>query len=119
MRLPVKYEELEKEAIEVEYDGAKFLVKPLTADELALISAEYSKRGKIPEKLQGKYVFEILEKVLVGWEGLKDAEGREIPFRREYVRAVLTALAGKGELFEKLLEAALRLVKLLEEEKGK
>jgi len=93
-----------------------FYVKPLTIDELSFISSAFAKKGKIPEELQAKYAFEILEKAIVSWKGLQDSQGRDIPFKREYIRPVLTALTKETELIPKLIEAAMKLVTTIEEE---
>lgn len=114
MKLNVETSELER--ITVEHDGAIFYIRPLTVDELSFLSSTYTKKGKIPEEAQTKYAVEILERALTGWKGLQDAKGNEIPFRREYVRPVITVLMREDELMQRLMEAALKLVTVIEEE---
>lgn len=116
MKLNAKLSELDR--VEIEYEDAVFYVKPLTVDEVSFISSAYTKKkkGEIPEELQSKYAFEILERAIVGWRGIQDAEGKDIPFRKEYIRPVLTALIKEGELVPRLIEAAMKLVTVVEEE---
>jgi len=120
MKLNVKLSELER--IEVKHGDMVFYVKPLTIDEISFISSAYAKdkgkKGKeeIPEELQSKYAFEVLEKALTGWKGLQDSQGRDIPFKKEYIRPVLTALMKETELIPKLIESAMKLVTVVEEE---
>lgn len=114
MKISVSYEELEK--VEVRYKDAVFYVKPLTVDELTLISSKFTKKGEIPEELQAKYALEVLERAIVGWKGLKDAKNREIPFKKEYVKAVISALTKEAELISELLNASMKLLKVIEEE---
>lgn len=114
MKLEMELSELRQ--IEVAYRDAVFYIKPLTIDEFSFISSSFTKRGKVPEELQTKYAFEILEKAIVGWKGLQDAQGGSIPFRKEYIRPVLTVLMKETELIPKLIESAMKLVAVVEKE---
>ena len=117
MKLSVELSELDK--VEVAYKDMIFYVKPLTVDELSFITADFKdKRGReeIPEELRGKYALDVLEKTLIGWKGIQDAKGRDIPFKKEYVRPVLTVLMKEEDLIPKLIEASMKLVTVVEEE---
>ncbi len=119
MKIKVSLEDLEKAKVQID-EESYIEVRPITHDELATVSPKYRKRGKMSEEDNIQMSFEVLERCIVGWKGLQDSEGREIPYDRKYIRPVLSALLSRDrEVFEKLMDKALALVTVVEEEEKK
>jgi hypothetical protein len=119
MKLQVSVEDLSKSKVYLD-EGSFIYVRPMTHDELASFSPKYQKKGKMTDEDSVKLTFEILERCIEGWEGLFDTNGKEIPFKRELIKPVLSALlSDKPEAFQKLSEKAMILINKVEEEKKK
>jgi len=103
---------------EIKVEDAKIFVRPVDAFIVGEVQERYTNKGKLEKT--SEFMGEILEYAIVGWEGLQDAEGKEIRFSKEKVRPVLTVLAqAKPEILEELTQKALYLVNLEEKEKKK
>lgn len=119
MRIKVSLEDLSSAKVEID-QHSYIEVRPITHDELATITPKFTRKGRISDEENVKLSFEVLERCVVGWKGIQDARGSEIPFEKRYVRPVLSALLSQNkELFEKLMEKALVLISTVEEEEKK
>jgi len=103
---------------EVKVEDAKIYVRPVDAFIVGEIQERYTNKGELERTPE--FMGEIFEHAIIGWEGLQDADGKEIKFSKEKVRFVLTGLTqAKPEILEKLIEKAMYLVNLEEKEKKK
>ena len=119
MKIKVSLEDLSSAKVQID-EQSYIEVKPITHDELATITPKHMKKGKMSDEENIKLSFDVLERCVVGWKGIQDANGNEIPYDRKYVKAVLSALLSWDRaLFEKLMDKALVLVSTVEEEEKK
>ena len=113
--------------IEVRHEDMVFYVKPLTIDEFMQIQAELFRslpKGKkkakdvddLPEEMRPVFAFRVLARAIVGWKGLQDRNGKDIPCNAETIPQVLTVLMKEGDLVPRLVETAMSLINTLEEE---
>ncbi len=103
---------------EVKVEDAKIYVRPVDAFIVGEIQERYTNKGKVEKS--ASFMGEIIEHAIIGWEGLQDAEGKEIEFSKEKVRPIVTVLAQvKPEVLEQLTTKALYLVNLEGKEKKK
>lgn len=70
--------------------------------------------GTLPPEVQNKLMIEVFaESVVLGWTGVVDAEGNEMPFNKENVVKLFTDLP---ELFQQVLDDAQNFQLFKEEE---
>lgn len=119
MKINISTEDLSSARVQLD-EQSYIEVRPITHDELATIMPKYSKKGKIPDEENVKLSFEVLERCVIGWKGIEDVEGKEIPFDRKYIKPVLSAILSQDrKVFEKLMDKALVLVNIVEKEEKK
>lgn len=120
MKLKVSVEDLSNAKVYLD-ENSYIEVNPITHDELAALSPKYEKKGKkMSDEESVQFTFEILERCVVGWKNLQDANGNEIPFKKELIKPVLSAVLNENpEAFQKLSEKAMVLINTVEEEKKK
>ncbi len=113
MKLDVSLDE-----VVVKIEDAEIFVKPLDLFTLQSIQDKYSEKGKIVDNVG--FSAEVLENAIIGWKGIQDKNGKEIEFRIERIRPLITALSMKDpSLIEKLVKAAQSLFEEVEKNKKK
>ena len=119
MKIQVSVDDLSSAKVQID-EQSYIEVRPITHDELAAITPKHTRKGKMNDEENIRLSFEVLERCIVGWSGIQDINGSEIPFEKRYVKPVLSAMLSQDrELFERLMEKALVLISTVEEEEKK
>ena len=89
-------------------DQTVFLLKPMSGREFAKIAGAMASAQEEPEK-----IYDLLKVSVVGWEGLKNSSGAEVPFSIDSIDLLPVDMASA------LAEASISLSGLTPEEAGK
>lgn len=113
MKLDVNLDE-----VIVKIEDAEIIVRPLDLFTLQAIQDKYLEKGKIVD--DAGFSAEVLENAIVGWKGIQDKNGKEIEFKKERIRPLITALSIKDQSFvERLVKAAQSLFEEVQKNKKK
>jgi len=72
----------ENEKLSIEIDGSTFYYRRIRDVDFANIRRKHTKRGEVDNMAVG---LEVLENYVVGWDGVTDPDGNEVPFSRELI----------------------------------
>lgn len=77
------------DTIDVPIAGTTFKIRPMSHGRARALRAKHTHNGRFEQEA---FASAVWEESLVGWEGLLDADGKEVPFDADTLADVVAAL---------------------------